>query len=73
MELQRLAAHGHRVVMFYFIQRMDAVCFKPADHIDPAYGRQLRRAVDRGLEILAYDVSLTTRQIRLNRRLPCEL
>ena len=73
IELQKLAAEGHRAVMFYFVQRMDAVCFRPADHIDPAYGRQLRQAAENGLEIVAYDVCLTTRQIRLNRRLPCEL
>jgi sugar fermentation stimulation protein A len=73
VELQRLRAAGHRVVMFYFIQRMDAASFKPADHIDPAYGQQLRQAVADGLEVIAYDVSLTTRRIRLNRRLPCEL
>jgi sugar fermentation stimulation protein A len=71
--LQKLARKGHRVVMFYFVQRMDAVCFRPADHIDPAYGRQLRQAVEKGLEVMAYDVSITTRQIRLNHRLPCEL
>ena len=72
-ELQKLAGQGHRVVMFYFIQRMDAVCFRPADHIDPAYGRQLREAVEMGLEVIAYDVAVTTRQIRLNQRIPCEL
>jgi sugar fermentation stimulation protein A len=71
-ELHRLARQGHRVVMFYFVQRMDAVCFRPADHIDPAYGRRLRQALEEGLEAIAYDVVLTTRQIRLHRRLPCE-
>ena len=72
-ELQKLAGQGHRVVMFYFIQRTDAVCFRPADHIDPAYGNQLRKAVKMGLEVLAYDVAVTTRQIRLNQRIPTEL
>jgi sugar fermentation stimulation protein A len=71
-ELQRLARRGHRVVMFYFVQRMDAVCFRPADTIDPAYGRRLRQALGKGLEAIAYDVAITTRKIRLNRRLPCE-
>ena len=72
-ELQKLSGQGHRVVMFYFIQRMDAVCFRPADHIDPAYGRQLRKAVKMGLEVIAYDVAITTRQIGLKKRIPCKL
>jgi sugar fermentation stimulation protein A len=72
-ELQVLVDSGCRCVMFYFVQRMDARVFKPADHIDPEYGRGLRGAVGRGLEILAYDVSIDLTGIKLNRRLPHEL
>lgn len=71
--LAALAGKGHRAVMFYLVQRMDAVRFRPADHIDPAYGRRLREAAAAGLEILCYDVRLDTRRIWINRRLPCEL
>ena len=56
-ELEALVESGHRCVMFYFIQRMDASVFSPADHIDPEYGKGLRRAVRSGVEILAYDFS----------------
>ena len=59
--------------MFYFIQRMDADVFKPADHIDAAYGRELRQAVKKGLEILAYDVLIDLNHIRLSRNIACEL
>jgi len=72
-ELEALVDSGNRGVMFYFIQRMDARVFKPADHIDPEYGQGLRRAVDSGLEILAYDVSIDLNGIRLNRKIPWEL
>ena len=72
-ELEALVDSGHRCVMFYFIQRMDATVFKPADRIDPEYGAGLRRAVHSGVEILAYDVSIDLKGIRLNRRIPCEL
>ena len=72
-ELEKLTAAGFRTVMFYFIQRMDADIFKPADHIDAAYGRELRRAVKKGLEVLAYDVVIDLKRIWLNRRVPCEL
>ncbi len=59
--------------MFYLIQRMDAQQFSPADHIDPDYGRELRNAVSNGVEILAYDVCIDLRRIKLNRRVPCAL
>jgi sugar fermentation stimulation protein A len=72
-ELQTLVDSGYRCAMFYFIQRMDAAAFKPADHIDSEYGMGLRRAVKRGLEILAYDVAIDLNGIKLNRKIPYEL
>jgi len=72
-ELARLADAGCRGVMFYFIQRMDARVFEPADRIDPDYGQGLRRAVKRGVEVLAYDVAIDLGGIQLNRKVPCSL
>ncbi len=72
-ELEHLVKSGRRCVMFYFIQRMDADVFEPADQIDPDYSDGLRRAVKRGVEVLAYDVSIDLSEIKLNRRLPCRL
>ena len=60
-------------MMFYFIQRMDAQVFRPADHIDPAYGRRLRQAVAHGIEILAYDVRIDLQGIELDKKIPCVL
>ena len=72
-ELEALVDAGYRCVMFYFIQRMDAKVFKPADQIDADYGEGLRRGAKHGIEVLAYDVDLDLRGIALNRRLPFEL
>jgi len=72
-ELAARVSKRNRSVMFYLIQRMDAEAFRPADHIDPAYGKALRQAVAQGVEILAYDVHIDLRGIRLNRRRPCRL
>ena len=69
-ELEIIVKSGCRCVMFFFIQRMDARVFKPADHIDPDYGNGLRRAVNRGVEILIYDVTVDLTGIKLNRRIP---
>lgn len=74
--LQELSAQltpRNRSVMFYFIQRMDAEAFRPADDIDPAYGKALRQALDAGVEILAYDVHVDLQGIYLNRRLAVDL
>ena len=73
IELENLAEAGHRCMMFYFIQRMDAKVFRPADHIDPAYGRRLRRAVANGIEVLAYDVRIDLQGIELDKKIPFEL
>lgn len=70
VEMQALVSQGHRCVMFYLIQRMDARFFSPADAIDPKYGAELRKAVANGVEILAYDVAIDLTAIRLNQKVP---
>ena len=59
--------------MFFLIQRMDAARFKPADRIDPDYGRELRRATDNGVEILVYDVKIDLKRIVLNKKISYQL
>jgi len=73
VELSSLVSKGFRCVIFYLIQRMDAKMFKPADHIDPAYGRELRQALNHGVEILVYDTRIDLKTIRLNREIPYRL
>jgi len=70
-ELQRALEGGFRCVMFFLVQRMDAQVFTPADHIDPAYGLELRRAADKGVEILVYSTEIDLRGIALGKRIPC--
>ncbi|OQY60614.1 MAG: sugar fermentation stimulation protein SfsA [Desulfobacteraceae bacterium 4572_88] len=67
-ELERLALEN-RCVMFFLIQRCDAKIFRPADHIDPEYGKKLRVAASQGVEILVYDVRIDLEGIALNRKL----
>ena len=73
VELQDQVKQGDRSVMFYLIQRMDATRFEPADHIDPVYGKELRKAVLNGVEVLVYDVKIDLEGIRLNRPVPFQL
>jgi sugar fermentation stimulation protein A len=73
LELQRLVKEGNRCVMFFLIQRMDADSFSPADDIDPAYGAELRKAHQNGVQILVYDVCIDLHGIRLNKPVACML
>jgi sugar fermentation stimulation protein A len=68
--LERMAAQGHRAVMLFVIQRMDAELFDTADDIDKAYGPALREAATRGVDVLCYDCHLSPEAIRLERRVP---
>ncbi len=61
---------GHRAVIFFLIQRMDADRFTSADQIDPSYGRELRRVMALGVEALVYDVALDIDWVRLRRTVP---
>jgi len=69
-ELMRLKAGGLRPVQLYCVQRGDVGEVRPADAIDPEYGRTLREAIDAGVEVLAYRASVTPDEIRLDRRIP---
>ena len=72
-ELSDLARQGNRAVIFYLIQRTDARTFCPADAIDPVYGRKLRSAVEKGVELLAMDTCISPLVIALNGRIPARL
>jgi sugar fermentation stimulation protein A len=73
LELERQMQAGNRCVMFYLIQRTDANIFKPADHIDPVYGRTLRSVFNNGVEIMVYDVNIDLKTIDLNKPIPYRL
>ena len=71
--LSLLFNQGFRAVVFFLIQRMDAKAFRPADTIDPDYGRILRRVAGEGVELLAYDVDVNLERVDLHRRVEIEL
>jgi len=50
-DLMARVAAGERAALLLCAQRADAVSVGPADDIDPEYGRLLRRAVARGVEV----------------------
>ena len=68
-ELAAMVAAGHRAVLVFCVQRGDVAEVRPADHIDPAYGRALRDALAAGVEVLALGATVTPQAIALTRRL----
>jgi sugar fermentation stimulation protein A len=72
-ELIRLKRKGYRAAVVFVIQRDDCEIFRPADEIDPEYGRWLRRAIKAGVEALPYRAKVTPREIVLDKRLETKL
>ena len=72
-EMSAMVAAGHRAVLVFCVQRGDVDAVRPADHIDPDYGRALRAALAAGVEVLALGARMDLRGIELVRRLGVEL
>lgn len=66
--LADLVTMGERAALVYCVQRADVTEVRPADEIDPAYGRALRDAMAAGVEVYAVGAEPGTAGIRLNRR-----
>ena len=69
-ELIKMVEQGHRAVIFYCVQRNDAVEFRPAETIDPIYSETLQRAVQAGVEAMAYIAAVSTEEIKLTQSIP---
>jgi sugar fermentation stimulation protein A len=69
-ELAGVAAQGDRAVLVFCVQRGDVGEVRPADKIDPAYGRTLREAMAAGVEVLAYRARVSLAAIELRDRVP---
>ena len=69
-ELAGVVADGGRAVLCFSVQRQDAEEVRPADNIDPLYGRTLREVLAAGVEAVAYKAEVSTEAIRLRWRIP---
>lgn len=72
-ELIAVRASGQRAAMFFLVCREDALCFAPADSIDPVYGAALREAAVSGVELLAYAARGGPESMTLLQELPVHL
>ena len=72
-ELIRVVEDGGRGVLFFLVGRSDAREVRPADHIDPLYGKTLREAAAAGGEILAWRAEIRSNGLGLDCPLPVNL
>ena len=72
-ELEHLVSLGHRGIIFFLIQRMDAKAFKPAAMIDKVYAEKLKKAVENGVEIIVRDTVINTQVIQIRNIVPVHL
>lgn len=69
-EMSAMVQAGHRAVLVFCVQRGDVDEVRPADVIDPEYGRTLRLALSRGVEAIAYRARVLPSEIVLRDRIP---
>ena len=72
-ELAARVKEGLRGALCFCVQRADVESVRPADEIDPAYGRALRSAVESGVEVYALGASVTPQGVNLERQIPVDL
>jgi sugar fermentation stimulation protein A len=72
-DLAHWVSQGGRAALVYLVTRSDATCLRPADRIDRDYGRELRRAARRGVEVYAYGCRFTPAGAVLAERVPVDL
>ncbi|HEY3644633.1 MAG TPA: DNA/RNA nuclease SfsA, partial [Gammaproteobacteria bacterium] len=64
---------GERGMLCFCVQRDDVRELRPADAIDPVYGRTLREAMAAGVEVVAYAARMSPQEAMLYRPVPVRL
>lgn len=73
-ELSALPTQGKRAVMLYLVQREDGgQCFQAAKHYDPVYADLLKIAHTAGVEILAYQCTVSLQEWNVKRPLQVKI
>jgi sugar fermentation stimulation protein A len=72
-ELMMKVRGGQRAMLCFCVQRDDVTEVRPADAIDPVYGRTLREAMAAGVEVIAYAARMSGTEAVLYRRVPVRL
>ena len=71
--LSRMVAAGQRAVLLYLVSRADIDVVRPADDIDPEYGRALRAAHRSGVEICAVRADISRTEVTVGGAVAVDL
>jgi sugar fermentation stimulation protein A len=69
-ELMAMVEQGDRAAMVFCVPHMGIKKVRPADQIDPEYGRLLREAKAAGVEVMAYAAHIDEQSVTINQELP---
>ncbi len=72
-QLTKALKEGHRACILFIIQRKDALTFSPNDKIDYKFGKALREAAEKGVEIYAYYSEFLANRVVLRGSLVVQL
>ena len=72
-ELISMVEAGCRSVLLFCVNHTGIKKVRPADHVDPEYGRLLRLASEKGVEILAYGTDMSELDITITHEVPVDL
>ena len=72
-ELQRAAAEGYAAYVVFVIQMDRAEKFEPNAATDPVFAKELARAADSGVQVLAYTCRVAENGMSVHKQLPVEI
>ena len=66
-ELINAKKKGFESCIIYLIQRNDCRSFKIAEDIDQEYKFAFSKAIKKGIKVLCYDCTLSTKEVKINK------
>ena len=66
-EMMAMVEQGHRAVLFFCVSHTGIDQVSPAQHIDPAYAETFYQALEKGVEVLAYQVDISPQAMKVVR------
>ncbi|MCP8304392.1 MAG: DNA/RNA nuclease SfsA [archaeon] len=72
-DLMKGKKEGYRACVLFIVQRTDALFFAPNDETDPEFGKVLRDATVKGVEVYAYYSEFIENKITLKGKVRVEL
>ena len=72
-ELERAVQEGTAATLFFVVQMSGVEFFSPNDATHPAFGAALREAAAAGVQVLAYDCTVTPESMEIRSPVPVKL